>query len=260
MESGATRECRTFRVYSFRVADEMKKDNEKKKRILDCGWKVIGSVGRFFEFWRTFCSGSLNIAGWERENQCFWLFGETHSETKNRQLRLFQKPWKNWHNFHERTGKEPVFLSGWFFDFFMFWEPWFVCQYPGYLNILRTKKVSEYIPGLITSGYLSLILRTTPTLVICFMLFMECLISPGMYKCCWKENYGHCSIYMRWCLWDVFLEFECKTYWLLVGPISFLDNSWHKLLCWGCVCCPNVMNIINCCDSLKLKFHWRIYS
>jgi hypothetical protein len=28
----------------------MKKDNEKKKRILDCGWKVIGSVGRFFEF------------------------------------------------------------------------------------------------------------------------------------------------------------------------------------------------------------------
>jgi hypothetical protein len=26
-----------FRVYSFRVEDEMKKDNEKKKRILDCG-------------------------------------------------------------------------------------------------------------------------------------------------------------------------------------------------------------------------------
>jgi hypothetical protein len=37
MESGAMRECRTFRVYSFRVEDVMKKDNEKKKRILDCG-------------------------------------------------------------------------------------------------------------------------------------------------------------------------------------------------------------------------------
>jgi hypothetical protein len=26
-----------FRVYSFRVEDEMKKDNEKKKGFLDCG-------------------------------------------------------------------------------------------------------------------------------------------------------------------------------------------------------------------------------
>jgi hypothetical protein len=128
-----------------------------------------------------------------------------------------------------------------------------MCQYPGYLNYLENQQVSEYIPGMITSGYISLILRTTPTLVICLVLFMECL-SPRMFNCCLKENYGHCSIYTRWYLWNVFLEFKCKTYWLFVGPIS-LDNSWHKLLCCRCICCPNVMNIINCCDSFKLKFH-----
>jgi hypothetical protein len=59
--------------------------------------------------------------------------------------------------------------------------------------------------------------------------------------------------------WNMILEFECKTYWLLISPIN-LTTLWPAFLSGreegGSICW--FMWSINRCDFLRSIFHWRM--
>lgn len=113
-------------------------------------YQVLGS---FFEFLKSYQSQFLKYfrikeapASSDHQFQFF-------SESKNGRVCLFQKP-QTTGGFHERTSKGLMVL-------------WPVL----WLLFLRTvtkhqsRRLTEYLPGMITDRYLSLILRTRPTLV-----------------------------------------------------------------------------------------------
>jgi hypothetical protein len=73
-------------------------------------------------------------------------------------------------------------------------------------------------------------------------------------QCLCPRVYGYCLACVM-VLQNIFWQFECKIYWLVVSPICF-NNSWDTLLD-GCVCSYIIkMGTINCYDFFKLKFHW----
>jgi hypothetical protein len=60
----------------------------------------------------------LNIAGSEREPVVL-IFWEKNIQKQRTVSSGYFKNLERIDHFHERTGKEPVVLSGWFFDFFI---------------------------------------------------------------------------------------------------------------------------------------------